>query len=226
MGKIGDGYGSEWQLQEYLRSDPDALSHEVARATGGAVIRWLGPPPAGYGSREWKGMDFLPENHPARQSWKTFWPQSGNVQNWDAVGEIARDGRREWLLVEAKAHLDEIKSSCKATSSRSRETIVAALDSTKRAMQVNPSRDWLRPYYQYANRLAALYFLTEDKIPARLVMVYFFGDTREKARCPQTEEEWRGELRTMHEHLGLTAGSLLESRVHELFLPARVATRA
>jgi hypothetical protein len=220
-----DDYGSQRWILEHTQKNTGALDHVVAQVTGGVVIRWLAPPPAGYDGLEWKGLDFLPEDHPARRAWKLFWPQSGNVHNWDAVGELEKDGQREWLLVEAKAHLDEIKSSCAASSPESRAKIVAAMDATKLAMRVDPRRDWLQPYYQYANRLAALHFLNANGVPARLLMVYFLGDTNPHAPCPQTEEEWRGELHIMHNRLGLTGKSLLESRVHELFLPVRVTTR-
>jgi hypothetical protein len=36
--------------------------------------------------REWKGLEFLDSASDVKSAWVKFWPQSGNVPNWDAVG--------------------------------------------------------------------------------------------------------------------------------------------
>ena len=54
------------------------------------------------------------------------------------------------------------------------------------ALGVSADRDWLKGYYQYANRIAALHFLTQHKVPAHLLLIYFLGDRFSVAYAPQT----------------------------------------
>ena len=52
-------------------------------------------------------------------------------------------------------------------------------------MRVTSTTDWTKCFYQYANRLAHLYFLKElNGIDAALVFVYFTGDTTINGRDP------------------------------------------
>jgi hypothetical protein len=93
--------------------------------------------------------------------------------------------------------------------------------------KANPEA-WLGPYYQYANRLATLYFLTQHNIPSRLVFVYFTGDAARRDKkhvlCPKDKQEWDGYLKMMYEHLGIGGSSELDQRVHQLFLPVCAPT--
>lgn len=226
MGKIGYGYGSEWQLLRYLGYHRSALDGAIEAAVGGTHVRWLDSPlkpSADRGSKfpdaEWKAIDFLPKTEAARVAWSEFWPQKGNPQNWDAVGQIRVQGSDEWVLVEAKAHVDEVRNHCQAKDGNSRVMIENALNETKAATGVGPSGDWLSHYYQYANRLAALHFLTKNSIRARLVFLYFLGDRYPGKNCPTSEAGWKPTLDAIHAHLGLRGGSELESRVHTVFLP-------
>jgi len=222
MGKIGYGYGSEWHLLRYLGYHRKAFDEAVCGATGADSVEWLDfpcVPGRRFPEEEWQGLDFLPEDHLARREWLHFWPQTGNVQNWDAVGVVRVGGASEWLLVEAKAHLDEVRSSCRAAEKGGLLMIRAALEETKAAVGADESRDWLSPYYQYANRLAALYFLTKHDVPARVLFVYFVGDIHQNHVCPRTSDEWERPLREMYDHLGLHMASQIEQRVHTLILP-------
>lgn len=97
------------------------------------------------------------------------------------------------------------------------------------ALGVNRHFAWTMTYYQYANRLAALHFLTEQRIRAHLVFLYFTGETfPDGTPCPQSEANWRELIRASHLTLGLLTPSEadklsehpLGGRVHEVFLPA------
>jgi hypothetical protein len=131
------------------------------------------------------------------------------------------DTHAEYILVEAKGHPSEIESACGAKPEGGLSTILEALGETIKAngFSVDAER-WLKPYHQYANRLAHLHFLLQHNISARLVFIYFLGDQwpNERDICPETEEEWRPELKRMYRHLGLEGRSKLEDRVHDLFL--------
>ncbi len=170
---------------------------------------------------EWKGLDFLPQEGPTRGQWTEFWPQAGRAQNWDAVGQVSVSGREEWLLVEAKAHLGEIQSSCQASPAGGLDTIRAAFEATKKALGVQPGRDWLSGYYQFCNRVAVLHFLNSHDVPARLLFVYFTGDAfpDSSADCPADEDGWREALAKQAEHVGLPDQHPLSNRIHKLFLP-------
>lgn len=128
------------------------------------------------------------------------------AQNWDAVGVIHYQDHVEWLLVEAKAHVGELESACKARSAASLAKIRAALEKASRAFCSHPPavENWLEPYYQYANRLAVLYFLMAEcapAAPARLLTIYFCGEQRENLVCPQSEAEWQPALQQVKAHL-------------------------
>jgi len=229
MGKMGDGYGSEFHLLRYLGYHRHELNRAVEEKTGGRVADWLDFAFGGDGKpdKEWKGVDFLDSTSDAKSAWMKFWPQTGNVPNWDAVGHLESDSGVEYLLVEAKAHVEELQSSCGASDKGGLDTIQKALHTTITENGfITGMEGWLKPYYQYANRLAHLHFLLKHGIPAQLVFIYFLGDDwRGKAlsngkapNCPKGAKEWASHLQEMHDHLGLSGRSRLEERVHSLFL--------
>jgi hypothetical protein len=189
------------------------------------VLSWLdfpSDPGQPLNDAEWKGLGFLSDDEPAKRAWLDFWPQMGNVPNWDAVGLAQSGERTEWLLIEAKAHLGELQSSCAAKAHGGLGRIGAALDEAKREYGAQvPLDNWLSPYYQYCNRLATLYFLMEHAVPARLVFVYFTGDQHPRGiwDCPRTPEDWVPALDALKRHTGLAESSELEQRVHHVFLP-------
>jgi hypothetical protein len=229
MQRVGHGYGSACHLLRYLGWHRHLLDQRILEVVGGEAIDWLdmGFAPAstykGAGSfpdREIIGLAFLPDGHPARVAWKSWWPTTGKAQNWDAIARVRYGEVWEWLLVEAKAHLGEIRSDCRACSPQSIETIGRALEETKYALGAPEQRDWLRGCYQYANHLAALHFLHSHGVPARLLHIYFVGDHGDASRiCPATAEGWKDALAVQDTHLGLTEGHALVDRVHKLFLP-------
>lgn len=138
------------------------------------------------------------------------WPRGG--PQWDALG-IASDGTR--VLVEAKAHAAELQSTCGAGGD-SLALIGRTLDATKAGWGVANDRDWLSPYYQYANRLAHLEFLRARDVPTLLLFVYFVGD--QEMRGPQSKEEWAKALDGVYSHLGLV-GDLGSRGVANVFIP-------
>jgi hypothetical protein len=204
----------------------EELDRAVIAAVGtGERIAWLDfrfGADAQNADAELKGLEFLtgPEYDEVRAAWAEFWPRTGTSQNWDAVGWLLTAGGRELLLVEAKAHAGELKSDCGAEKPESIRRIRRALDDTKEYVQAEGGGDWLKGYYQYANRLATLYFLRTNGVPARLVKIYFTGDERENgAECPADEAGWGAALTAQDEYLGLPERHALSNYIDKVFLP-------
>ena len=222
MSKMGIGYGSEWHLLRYLGRHRGELDRAVLQTTGADSIDWLDSrfdPKGEFCDAEIKGLDFLPSDSPVREKWLHFWPQTGGVPNWDAVGRMGVNGQPEWLIVEAKAHEDELRSSCGAKEEGGLATIQEAFRWTKETLGVPQSADWLEPYYQYANRLATAAFLRESGTGVRLLFVYFTGDEAEGKRCPETAAEWQALVEKVHAHLGIAGNPEVARMTHEVFLP-------
>ena len=101
-------------------------------------------------------------------------------------------------------------------SADSLEKINKALNRTKRFYKAKPGCDWSNRFYQYANRLAHLYFLREvNRIDAYLVFVYFLNDP--DLDGPRTEREWHAAIKVMHEALGIR-GRVPKKYVIDLFV--------
>lgn len=215
MARRGAGYGSEDHFLTYRAAHPATLDRYIQTAMGtSAPIEWLYP---GAMQGEPKDFTFIPFTPHQAEDWYGFWPRRGN-RSWDGV---ARCGG-EWLLFEAKANGGELCSPGTAATEKSLAQILAAFRRTKKYLGVPEQVDWHRRYYQYANRLAALYFLNvAARIPSRLFFLYFTGDCFPDGRpCPASETEWRPLIKECHRQLSLAEQHALSDRVHELFVPA------
>ena len=225
MANIGYGYGSECHLLRWMGRHRQLFDRKVTEAIGstrGRVEFLDFKFKAGevWPDAEWKGVDFIPANHSAHAAWYSYWPQTGNVPNWDAIGKIVGITGEEWLLVEAKAHIEELESKCGAKEHGGLPTIRKAFQTTIEQLGIKTDvASWLEPYYQYANRLAVLSFLHSQKITARLLNIYFVGDISRKGwTSPQTTEKWQPHLAKLESRLGLSSGHKLTPFVHRLFL--------
>ncbi len=225
MGEIGYGYGSECHLLRWMGRHRRLFDERVSDAVGrsGTAIEWLDfnfAPNKRWPDAELKGLEFLYEDRPALKSrWQQFWPTGRGIHNWDAVGWIGSEPYRDLILLEAKSHIREIQSDCGATSPQSIRKISEAFKETKGALGVNLDADWMRPYYQAANRIATLYFLQQEGIPTRLLLLYFLGDHYAGQECPRTEQEWDQAMDAQWTHLGLGLDHFLAERIHKIFLP-------
>lgn len=228
MARLNPNYGSELHLLRMLGRHREHFIRKVCEATRAEHVEWLDFPSGEMRrdkqgnilwDREWHQLQFLPAADPARKAWETAWPTHRTGHNWDAVGRLRFGAAHEWLLVEAKANVEEILSGCQAADARSVALIGQTLNATKAALGVTASCDWKRPYYQFCNRLAALHVLNRTGTPARLLYVYFCNDVGDQRRtCPASEESWRAELAKQDQHVGLAVDHPLHDRVHKLFL--------
>lgn len=232
MAKIGYGYGSEWHLLRFLGYHRNHLNDQIEAQTGMKVKDWLDLKFSEKKIKldlddEYEGLEFLNENQRSGTEikWKDFWPASGKQQNWDAVGKVINGTNKKWLLVEAKANVEECKSWCKAkpaSENGGRDQILETMEEVIKATTQTKSIDpeiWLNKYYQYANRLAVLYFLTKNGIDTNLLFIYFVGDQIEGKNCPSSVNQWKSIVATIHEHLNIDTQSELMQRVKHLYLP-------
>jgi hypothetical protein len=226
MAKRGLGYGSEDHLLRYRTERPDFLDRAIKDEIGlpEANLDWIYPPndTSTGGAKEPEGMKFLKAEEAILAMWRDFWPQTGKQPTWDAVAKLTSLRQSEWLLFEAKANHPEFCSPPSGASGGGRKKIEAAIGRVKKHLGVHWNFDWLGTYYQYVNRLACLYFLSQiAKVPARLVFVYFYGDSFPDGRpCPSSRAEWKELIRACHLTLGLAEKHPLNGQIHEVFLPA------
>ena len=126
-----------------------------------------------------------------------FWPRSG--PRWDG---LARTASGKFLLVEAKAYIEEAVDFGSKAKGDSREKIANALKQSKQAYGASADANWESPFYQYANRLAHLHFLvSKNEIDAYLVFLYFANAPDVPSPC--TLEQWEGARRLTEKCLGL-----------------------
>lgn len=203
------GKGSQKWLQIAVEQAPAAL--QPARLP---ALDWLSPR-AADAHAEYMDGDFLrrlglPGLVP---SLAAFWPVGG--PRWDG---LARAGKAV-VLVEAKAHLREALSTpCAATAPASRARIAAALAAAKAGLGADERSDWMRCFYQYANRLAHLWWLHRQGVAAHLLLVGFVGD-RMVGRAgggPDRGSEWQALYLAADHALGLSAAHPMARFIHHV----------
>ncbi len=207
--------GSQRWIQYFVNEDPGTLN----QAIGLGPIDWRSPLKEDKYA-EYRDSEFLARLgvKPTKLPLKSFWPDRG--PQWDALGR-AHSG--EVVLVEAKAHIGEIFSSCDA-SPKPLQLIQKSLNETAKALGARKGAvDWSQIFYQYANRLAHARFLSAlNAIPTCLVFLYFIGDPDMKG--PETKREWQAASAVLHGVLGLRGP--LPDYVKDVFLEVPNATPA
>jgi hypothetical protein len=174
-----------------VENDGKLLGHEILsaspklRSLGGRDVRWLSPL-ATSNYLEYRD-DFLAAV--GLQSYepllRSFWPANG--PQWDGLATVELTAGRALLLIEAKAHPAEVRSSCSAEDPKSVAVIRSALEEVRTYMGAEAC-DWTRGTYQLANRLAYLYFLqVKCQITTFLVLLNFVNDVSYK---PTSRELW------------------------------------
>lgn len=221
MGRMGNQYGSEWHLLRYLGYHRQELNSAILSVMPDVQqIHWQDfrfSPDAEWVDRELKGVEFLPTDHSLRLQWKKFWPSTGNSPNWDAVARLTlQNAEQSWMLIEAKGHLGELRSNCAAVEAGGLSQIRQLLAETQQHYCDRCDIDWTQGYYQHANRLAVLHFLNSNSTPARLLNIYFLGDTHPTGICPTTAEQWKTAIDARNKAMGINSSL---PGVYSLFLP-------
>ncbi len=220
MGAMALGYGSEFHLLRWLGRHRDSLSEKVREAVGiNDSIHWLDfgfPNGKGQLDEELQGFSFISDSK-VQAEWKKFWPPRGTQHNWDCIGETST-GRL--LLVEAKSHIEELKSSTKA-SEDSKQQIMDAFAIVGKSLGIGSTKNWTEIYYQLANRIAALWFLNKHCVAAALVNIYFLNDLGNSSRrCPSDISFWEEEIKKEYKYLGIFNNSFIKENVFSCFIEA------
>lgn len=210
--------GSKRHLQRLVNLSTDPLGERIRRLVKFDIdeeIIWRSPLSEEY--FEYSDGDFLEvlglQETTMRYPLTEFWPRLGPC--WDA---LAQSNKGRIILVEAKSHIHELspsgdKGDCRAKDPASMERIRESLKATKSFFGSRNENDWTKKYYQYANRLAHVYwFRVLNGIDTHLVYVYFINDFEMKG--PQSIVEWESEIARVHAYLGLNT---LPFYVHSLF---------
>lgn len=205
--------GSQKWLQILVNYHAARLSSFITNKPESAETRidWVSPLQK-YGFKEYKDkavFDQLKISGKSKDSMRDFWPLSG--PRWDALGVH----KGNFYLVEAKSYCEEMNSRCGATSRKSIEKITESLEKTADALGATFNQSWKNDYYQYANRIAHLYYFREmHGIPAYLVFINFLNDSTVR-KSPSKKEEWESHLKMIDKKLGIpTEHSLKEFIVH------------
>ena len=212
----GDARGSLKWIRRAVNDFPSLLNQRLREGLGlphDTPIKWTSPL-ADDQFAEYRDDDLirltgmrLPERPLA-----SFWPVRG--PQWDALAQVGKAGG---LLVEAKANIPEIVSPGTSAEGERRALLEKSLAELKFYLGVDQDASWSGKFYQYANRLAHLYFLREvNRQDAYLAFVYFTGDS--DVDGPATVAEWKAALTVAKGALGVPKRHRLSRYVADIFI--------
>jgi hypothetical protein len=211
-----DSHGSLKNLQIAINKKKVFLDNEISKVIGKKIdITWKSPLKEDDYA-EYRDEDFLRLlglTNKIKKPLNSFWPNNG--PQWDALG-INQDG--EIILVEAKANIPEMVSpGTGAKSINSTNKIKDSLNEVKKYLNISNSIDWSGTFYQYANRIAHLYYLRVlNNIDTNLIFIYFINDITVDG--PKTQNEWIGAIKTMECYLGLNKKHKLKNKIVDVFI--------
>lgn len=216
MGRYKQPTGTRGSLKWIQRAVNQASPRQIdwlilSKLDGARSISWLSPLFDDDFSeyRDSAFLDKIGAGHLAIEL-ERFWPRAG--PQWDALG---RSDAGDVLLVEAKAHIEELLSSPTEASAASRATIDAALEKTATQLRAVPRAPWGNVFYQLANRLAHLQFLRSHNVNAWLVLANFVGDG--EMHGPKTAEAWEAAYKIVEHVLGLPKRHALSKHIIHIY---------
>jgi hypothetical protein len=201
-----DGHGSLKDIQVLINKNQDIINNLLKtnfKDLANDQIIWTSPI-ENDDFAEYRDNDFLLKVglDPTKIQLANFWPAKG--PQWDA---LAKTTNGKIILVEAKANIPEFVSPKTGATKRSKCLIDYSLNETKLFLNVTNNIDWSGKFYQYANRLAHLYFLRERcNKEAYLVNIYFIGD--KTVYGPKTKQEWDGAIKVLYAYMGISRHKL------------------
>jgi hypothetical protein len=204
-------------FRRYMNEYQADLETGIMEATGANGIRWT---PGMKDESRWMGMEFMRPGGKMLANWNRNWPTGLEPPSWDSMCRIRRGGNSwERVYVYAAAGSGDLIGNCAAANEGDLGLVTELVDDAKRVFDVPFAADWLHGYYQHAIRLSVLGFLRANRSCGRLLFVYFDDDDGHATGSVPTRKEWATTLGTMDAGLGVTGRTVLERRVHRLFLP-------
>lgn len=183
--------GSKFLIQDYVNNRPDFLKTTILTSSPSLLsfidkelsVSWLSPL-AEKDNKEYRNefLELVDEWKGKRELLGNYWPRQG--PQWDGLAVVqGKNGQKGLLLIEAKAHVNEMTSKIRAVDNKSKALIESTLEEVRRKFGSHASLDiWLNRYYQLANRLAYLYILNEKLgIPTWLIFCNFVEDDTYKS---------------------------------------------
>lgn len=214
-------YGSQKNLQLLANKNQDILNQELSKIFNKPInLEWLSPREDDKYA-EYADQDFIKRlgiKATITKPLKEFWPNGG--PNWDG---LAKD-KDTVFIMEAKAHISEqMIDSTKASSPNSLDLIEKSLAATKEFLNVKSDISWCKKnYYQYANRIAHLYYLREvNKIDAYLLFIYFLNDKSVTDKT-ETKEDWEKTITEVYKNLKLERDNKLSDFIHHIFIDTQL----
>ncbi|PIP97521.1 MAG: hypothetical protein COW75_05530 [Rhodobacterales bacterium CG18_big_fil_WC_8_21_14_2_50_71_9] len=190
-------------MQRAVEQRPDLLQSDAA------PIRWLSPLRddafAEYRDEAFLERLGLGEHAPLLRA---FWPARG--PQWDALGWSAEGP----VLVEAKAHIGEFLTPPTKAGAESLRRIAESLAAVQADLGAAPGCDWTARFYQYANRLAHLWWLHRIGVGGQLLFVSFLGD--DDMGGPDEAATWQAAFRVADYALGLPARHALSRHIRHV----------
>lgn len=176
-------------------------------------ITWVSPL-AADDYAEYRDSAFLDVIGLARlsRSLADFWPKRG--PQWDGLA-VFEGGV---LLSEAKAHLGEFETPASQAGPKSAAKIARAFADVQTDLGL-AACDWSRTYYQYANRLAHLWWLRSQGVDAHLALIAFLNDNDMPGYA--TAEDWKAAYASADAALGLPRTHALSPFVHYIYCDCR-----
>ncbi|GGF27320.1 hypothetical protein GCM10010954_27980 [Halobacillus andaensis] len=219
--RVSKKKGSQLLIEKYVNYQENTLNEHILTSSPsllsymnkGGRIQWHSPLKEKF--HEYRN-DFLELD----DEWKKnvdqlgkYWPNRG--PSWDAAATIQGD-KKGLLLVEAKAHIHEMKSKIQAKDPSSIDLIKRTLEDTQVSIDSHASQDiWLNKYYQLSNRMAYLYILNEKlQIPTWLVLVNFVDDYTHKST---SIEKWIQHYQCVFAEMDIKPSTRLLNRLITIF---------
>lgn len=190
--------GSKYWMQTIINSE---MKSELEKQIGIGKINWLSPLAEDDYAEYKLNQNYIVNLIGIPKTFYDFWPS--NQPQWDAIG-MTKD---EIVLVEAKAHLQELNSNLSAKSEESKILINESMRKVFDKYFSNGNFDkWTRGYYQLGNRLTFLKTMNDlletDGRKIKLVLLNIVGDYTYR---PTSETEWKKSYRDIFKEMTGTA---------------------
>ena len=179
---MGYGYGSEFHLMRFLGHHRNLLNREIMKQIDHeGDICWIDFDfndgiNSISGDEEKKGLGFVKElPFVSQEQYDSMYSEYHEYsiygldswQNWDALFFI----NETLYLVEAKAHVCEFISN--QNTRKSDTEILRFMSDMLNNRGIIVDNEWLKQYYQLANRLATVSLLNKHGIKAKVLYIYF-----------------------------------------------------